>query len=113
MHIAASKPLVLSPDDVSPEMISKEKEIYRVQAAESGKPQDIIEKMIAGRVNKFLAEVSLVGQPFVKDPDITVAKLLSNAKATVIAFTRYEVGEGIEKKVGNFAEEVMAQVRGG
>lgn len=113
MHIAASNPQVVNPEDVSQELIEKEKKIYLVQAAESGKPQDIIDKMVAGRINKFLAEVSLAGQPFVKDPDITVGKLLTKSNGKVNSFTRYEVGEGIEKKVDNFAEEVMAQVRGG
>lgn len=113
MHVAASKPVALGPDDVSADLISKEKEIYRAQAAESGKPAEIVEKMINGRVNKFLKEVTLLGQPFVKNPDISVEQLLKDNSANVSAFVRFEVGEGIEKKSDNFAEEVMAQVRGG
>jgi len=98
---------------VSTDVIAKEKEIYRAQAAESGKPADIVEKMVSGRVNKFLKEVTLLGQPFVKNPDISVEQLLKENGAKVSAFVRFEVGEGIEKKADNFAEEVMAQVRGG
>lgn len=113
MHVAASKPVALGPNDVSADLIAKEKEIYRAQAAESGKPADIVEKMVVGRVNKFLREITLLGQPFVKNPDITVEQLLKEHGATVSAFVRFEVGEGIEKKSENFAEEVMAQVRGG
>lgn len=112
MHIAASNPQVIAPEHVSEDLIAKEKEIFMAQAAESGKPQDIIEKMVAGRIAKFLNEISLHGQPFVKDPDMTVAKLLKNNKAEVVTFIRFEVGEGIEKKTENFADEVMAQVRG-
>jgi elongation factor Ts len=113
MHVAASKPLALGPEDVSADLIAKEKEIYRAQAEESGKPADIVEKMVSGRVNKFLKEVTLLGQPFVKNPDISVEQLLKEHNAKVSAFVRFEVGEGIEKKSDNFAEEVMAQVRGG
>ncbi len=113
MHVAASKPVALGPDDVSPELIAKEKEIFSAQAAESGKPADIVEKMVNGRINKFLKEVTLLGQPFVKNPDISVEQLLKEKGAKVSAFVRFEVGEGIEKKTDNFAEEVMAQVRGG
>ena len=112
MHVAASRPLCVSPDQVSPELIAKEKEIFMAQAAESGKPKEIIEKMVMGRVNKFLKESTLLGQPFVKNPDITVEQLCKDGKAKVIRFERFEVGEGIEKKSANFAEEVMAQVRG-
>ena len=112
MHIAASKPICVSEDQVSQETIEKEKEIFRAQAAESGKPADIIEKMVAGRVSKFFAEVTLLGQPFIKDDKLSVGKLLSSKGNNVIRFTRFEVGEGIEKKEENFAEEVMAQVRG-
>jgi elongation factor Ts len=110
MHIAASKPVCVNEDQVSQEAIEKEKEIFSAQAAESGKPANIIEKMVAGRINKFLAEVTLVGQPFIKDPDVTVGKLVSSKGNTVIRFSRFEVGEGIEKKVEDFAAEVMAQV---
>jgi elongation factor Ts len=113
MHVAASKPVALGPNNVPADLIAKEKEIYRAQAAESGKPADIVEKMVSGRVNKFLKEVTLLGQPFVKNPDISVEQLLKEHGAAVGAFVRFEVGEGIEKKSDNFAEEVMAQVRGG
>ncbi|MFO7594601.1 MAG: translation elongation factor Ts [Pseudomonadota bacterium] len=112
MHIAASKPQAVSADDVDPTVIEKEKEIFTAQAKESGKPAEIIEKMIGGRINKFLKEITLLGQPFVKDPDTTVEKLLKDAGAKVAAFERFEVGEGIEKKQENFADEVMAQVKG-
>jgi len=113
MHIAASSPVAVDEGDVSPELVAKEKEIFAAQAANSGKPQEIIEKMVAGRIRKFLAEVTLVGQPFVKDPETTVGNLLKRAGAKVVRFVRYEVGEGIEKEEGDFAAEVMAQVRGG
>jgi elongation factor Ts len=113
MHIAASKPIVVSPENVSADIVAKEKEIYMAQAAGSGKPQDIIEKMVAGRLKKYLDEVSLIGQPFVKDPDTTVGALLSKNRAKVLAFYRYEVGEGIEKVSEDFAEAVMSQVQGG
>ena len=113
MHIAASRPACVSREQVSAELIAKEKEIFIAQAAESGKPPEIIEKMVSGRINKYLAEITLLGQPFVKDPETTVEKLLKQANAKVSAFTRYEVGEGIEKKSGDFAAEVMAQVKGG
>jgi elongation factor Ts len=98
---------------VPAELIEKEKEIFSAQAAESGKPADIIEKMVSGRINKYLKEITLLGQPFVKDPDTTIEKLLKSKNATVVAFNRFEVGEGIEKKQENFADEVMAQVKGG
>ncbi len=113
MHIAASKPLAVSEAQVSQEVIDRERSIFSAQAAESGKPADIIEKMVAGRIRKFLAEVTLLGQPFVKDPDVTIAKLLAGAGAEVVRFERFEVGEGVEKTAANFADEVMAQVRGG
>lgn len=111
MHIAASHPIVVSPEQVSADIIAKEKEIYMAQAATSGKPQDIIEKMVVGRLKKFLDEVSLTGQPFVKDPDVTVGSLLSKHRAKVVAFHRFEVGEGIEKVVEDFKEAVMSQVQ--
>ncbi len=110
MHIAASHPIAISEDDVDADALAKEKEIFEVQAAESGKPAEIIEKMVAGRIRKFLAEVTLLGQSFVKDPDLSVAKLLDKSNSSVKQFVRFEVGEGIEKKVENFAEEVAAQV---
>lgn len=112
MHVAASNPACVSEAQVSPELIEKEKEIFVAQAAESGKPPEIIEKMVEGRIKKFLKEITLTGQPFVKNPDQTVEQLLKAAGATVVGFDRLEVGEGIEKKVENFAEEVMAQARG-
>ncbi len=112
MHVAASNPNCVSEDDVSAELIEKEKEIFSAQAAESGKPPEIVEKMVGGRINKFLKEITLLNQPFVKDPDQTVEQLVKAAGATVVGFDRLEVGEGIEKKVENFAEEVMAQAQG-
>lgn len=111
MHIAATNPVCVSEEQVSAELIEKEKEIFAAQAAESGKPADIIAKMIEGRVKKFLAEITLLGQPFVKDDSTTVGQLVKSKGNSVLSFTRFEVGEGIEKKEENFAEEVMAQVR--
>lgn len=113
MHIAANKPLVVSPEDVPADIVAKEKEICMAKAASSGKPQEIIEKMVAGRLKKYLDEVSLMGQPFVKDPDVTVATLLSKNRAKVLAFGRFEVGEGIEKEKEDFVEAVMSQVKSG
>jgi elongation factor Ts len=110
MHIAAVNPQVVSSEDMPEELVAKEKEIFMAQAQDSGKPAEIIEKMIGGRIKKFLAENSLVEQAFVKDPDITVGKLVANAGAQVIAFVRFEVGEGIEVEKVDFAEEVAAQV---
>jgi|TARA_B110000967_G_scaffold207967_1_gene258695 elongation factor Ts len=112
MHIAAVNPLVVNAEDVPEEEIAKETEIYSAQARESGKPEEIIEKMISGRLRKFVAEVSLLEQPFVKDPDVTVGKLLKDADASVVQFVRFEVGEGIEKEEIDFADEVAAQVKG-
>ena len=112
MHIAASNPLCVDASQVPAEALEKEKDIFRAQALQSGKPEAIVEKMIDGRVRKYLEEVTLLGQPFVKDPDQTVEKLLKQAGARVLRFSRIEVGEGIEKRSENFAEEVMAQVRG-
>jgi len=111
MHIAASRPVCISEEQVPAEQVAKEKEIFIAQAQESGKPAEIIEKMVMGRIKKYLAEVTLLGQPFVKDPDQTVEKLLQANKAKVVNFTRYEVGEGIEKKQENFLDEVMAQIK--
>jgi elongation factor Ts len=111
MHIAAVNPLVVNAEDVPEEEIAKETEIYSAQARESGKPEEIIEKMISGRLRKFVAEVSLLEQPFVKDPDVTVGKLLKDADASVVQFVRFEVGEGIEKEEIDFADEVAAQVK--
>jgi elongation factor Ts len=113
MHIAASNPMCVSAEDVPTEVLAKEKEIFRVQALESGKPENIVDKIVEGRVRKYLEEVTLLGQAFVKDPDITVEKLLKQAGAKVLRFARLEVGEGVDKKEENFADEVMAQVRGG
>jgi len=111
MHIAASRPVCVSDADVAPEIINKEKEIFTAQAAESGKPAEIIEKMIGGRIKKFLQEITLLGQPFIKEPDQTIEQLVKKAGASINSFVRYEVGEGIEKKQENFADEVMAQVK--
>ena len=112
MHVAASNPLVVNPDEVSKDVLDKEKEIFSAQARESGKPEEIIEKMITGRIKKYLAEVSLVEQAFVKDPDTKVGKLAKDAGAEIVSFTRFEVGEGIEKEEVDFAAEVAAQVKG-
>ena len=112
MHVAASRPVCVNESEVSAEMIQKEREIFAAQAEQSGKPADIIAKMVDGRIKKFLAEVTLVGQPFVKDPETTVAKLLEKAAATVLSFQRMELGEGIEKKSEDFVAEVMAQAQG-
>lgn len=112
MHVAASRPLCVDESEVPAEMLAKEREIFRAQTLDSGKPEAIVDKIIEGRVRKFLEEVTLLGQPFVKDPDTSVAKLVKDRGARVRRFARVEVGEGIEKKTGNFAEEVMAQVRG-
>jgi elongation factor Ts len=113
MHIAATNPVCVDEDGVPADVLESERRIFAEQAAESGKPPEIVEKMVTGRVAKFLKEITLVGQPFVKDPDIAVGKLLKNAGAEVTGFVRYEVGEGIEKKEENFAEEVLKQVQGG
>ncbi|HEY5703506.1 MAG TPA: translation elongation factor Ts [Gammaproteobacteria bacterium] len=114
MHVAGHQPppVCVSDDQISAETLDKEKEIFVAQARESGKPDDIIEKMVSGRMAKFKKEITLLGQPFVKDPDITVEKLLTSADASVNWFIRYEVGEGLEKRSDNFAEEVMAQAKG-
>jgi len=112
MHIAASKPVCVDESGVSAEILDNERAIFAAQAEASGKPADIIEKMVNGRIRKFLSEITLQGQPFVKDPDQTVAKLLKGASARVLGFERLELGEGVEKKTENFAEEVMAQVQG-
>ena len=115
MHVAASRPLCLTEEDVPADVLDKEKSVLRTQAeeqAEKGnKPAEIVEKMVQGRLRKFLSEVTLLGQPFVKDPDQSVAKILNPRKAQVNAFCRFEVGEGIERKQENFAAEVEAQVK--
>lgn len=113
MHIAALNPAYIDVDDVPADVLEKEKQFLISQAADSGKPADIIEKMVTGRMRKHLSTITLLGQDFVKDGDITVAKLLKQNDAKVKAFTRLVVGEGIEKKVDNFADEVMQQVKGG
>ena len=112
MHVAAVNPQVVSPGDMPEEVLEKEKEIFTAQAQDSGKPPEIIEKMIGGRIKKFLAENSLVEQAFVKDPDVTVGKLVSGSGAEVLSFVRFEVGEGIEVEKVDFADEVAAQLNG-
>lgn len=112
MHIAAVNPQFISEADVSEDVIAKEREIFTAQAQQSGKPAEIVAKMVDGRISKFLAEVSLLEQPFVKDPEVKVGKLLKQAKATVISMIRFEVGEGIERGVVDFAAEVAAQLKG-
>ena len=110
MHVAASKPITVSKDDVPADKIEAERKVFTAQAAESGKPADIVAKMVEGRVSKYLAEVALMGQPFVKNPDETVEKMLKAKNAKVLRFTLYVVGEGIEKRTDDFAAEVAAQV---
>ena len=112
MHVAAVNPQFIKQADVPEEVIQKEKEIFTAQAEQSGKPAEIIEKMIGGRISKFLAEISLLDQPFVKNPEIKIGKLAKQAGAEVLAMVRFEVGEGIEKEVVNFADEVAAQLKG-
>jgi elongation factor Ts len=111
MHIAASNPMCIDETGVPAETLDSERRILTEQARSSGKPADIVDKMVEGRLGKFLKEVTLLGQPFVKDPDTSVGKLLGKAGATVTGFVRFEVGEGIEKHEENFADEVMKQVR--
>ena len=110
MHIAASNPQVVSPDDAPADLVEKEREIYTAQAADSGKPPEIVAKMIDGRIRKFLTEISLLEQPFVKDPEVKVGSLVKKAGATVSGFVRYEVGEGIDKEEDDFAAEVAKQL---
>lgn len=112
MHIAAVNPMCIRAEDVPEDVLAKESEIYSAQARESGKPEEIIEKMISGRLQKFIAEVSLTEQAFVKDPDSKVGDLLNEAGADIVNFVRFEVGEGIEKEEVDFAAEVAAQVNG-
>ncbi len=112
MHVAASRPVCVGPEDVPAETLEKERTIVRAQAEQSGKPPEIVEKMVAGRLQKFVKEIALTGQPFVKNPDQTVGALLKEHGARVLRFERYEVGEGIEKEEADFAAEVMAQARG-
>ena len=110
MHVAATNPDCIDADGVPADVLERERRIFSEQAEESGKPAEIVAKMVSGRVAKFLKEITLLGQPFVKDPDVTVGKLLQSAGATVARFVRFEVGDGIEKKVENFADEVMKQI---
>ena len=112
MHVTAINPMVVTSDQVAPDVLAKEREIYVSQAAESGKPPEIVEKMVEGRVRKFLSEVSLVDQPFVKDPNQKVGQLAKAAGTDVLAFVRFEVGEGIEVEEADFAAEVAAQLQG-
>lgn len=112
MHVAASRPQAVSAADLPAELLEKERDIVATQAKDSGKPEAIIEKMVEGRMKKFVNEISLMGQAFVKDPELTIEKLVKKSDATVNAFAFFEVGEGIEKAEDNFAEEVMAQARG-
>ncbi|WP_342219501.1 translation elongation factor Ts [Rickettsiella endosymbiont of Miltochrista miniata] len=111
LHIIANNPMVISADDIAEQILAKEREIIMTQSQGSGKPQAVIDKMVEGRLNKFRDEMSLLGQTFVKDPDIRVGQLLKNAGAEVISFVRFAVGEGIEKPSEDFAEAVMAQVK--
>jgi len=111
MHVAAFSPLCLSQEDLDQETLNRERAIYENQAKESGKPQEIMEKMIEGKVNRFLSEVSLLSQGFVKDPDITIEKYLANDNASVVSFDRLKVGEGIEVEIKDFAEEVAEQLK--
>ena len=112
MHAAATDPIAISPSDIPQDVIEKEREIYKAQSEESGKPADIVEKMIEGKVGKFLSEVSLTEQDFVKDPSIKIKDLLQNNNASIIGFRRFEVGEGIEVEKVDFASEVMSQIEG-
>ena len=111
MHVAAFSPLCLSQEDLDQETLNRERAIYENQAKESGKPQEIMEKMIEGKVSRFLSEVSLLSQGFVKDPDITIEKYLANDNASVVSFDRLKVGEGIEVEIKDFAEEVAEQLK--
>ena len=110
MHAAATDPMAISPSDIPEEVIEKEREIYRAQSEESGKPADIVEKMIEGKIRKFLSEVSLTEQDFVKDPGLKIKDILKENDASIIGFTRFEVGEGIEVEKVDFASEVMSQI---
>jgi len=112
MHAAATDPMAISPSDIPEEVIEKEREIYKAQSEESGKPEDIVEKMIEGKIRKFLSEVSLTEQDFVKDPNKTINDLLKDSNASIVSFTRFEVGEGIEVEKVDFASEVMSQIEG-
>jgi len=112
MHAAATDPMAVSPSDIPEDVLSKEREIFKAQSEESGKPPEIIEKMIEGKISKFLSEVSLTDQDFVKDPNTKISQLLNEKNATILSFTRFEVGEGIEVEKVDFATEVMSQIEG-
>jgi elongation factor Ts len=111
MHVAAFNPLCLSQADIDPEVLEREKAIYMVQAEESGKPKEIMEKMIEGKLKRFLSEVSLLSQAFVKDSEVSIEKLLSDNNATIESYSRLKVGEGIEVETKNFADEVAEQLK--
>lgn len=113
MHIAASRPICVAADHIPDDVLARERDIYMAQAAESGKSEAIMEKMVEGRVRKFIGEVTMLGQDFVKEPDISVEELLQSEGATVSDFIRYEVGEGMDKRDDDFVAEVMAQAKGG
>ncbi|MBT5227952.1 MAG: elongation factor Ts [Proteobacteria bacterium] len=113
MHVAASRPVCIDESEMPDELLQKERDIYTAQAAESGKPPEIAEKMVTGRIKKFLKENTLLGQPFVKNPDESVGDLLSGQQASVVSMSRFEVGEGLEKRSDDFVAEVMAQAQGG
>ena len=113
MHVAASRPVCIDESEMPDELLQKERDIYTAQAAESGKPPEIVEKMVTGRIKKFLKENTLLGQPFVKNPDESVGDLLSGQQASVVSMSRFEVGEGLEKRSDDFVAEVMAQAQGG
>ena len=110
MHVAATDPMAISPDEIPQEVIDKEREIYKAQSQESGKPEDIVEKMIEGKIKKFLSEESLTEQDFIKDSGIKIKDILKESNASIIEFTRFEVGEGIEVEKVDFASEVMSQI---
>ena len=112
MHAAASDPLAISPSDIPQEVIDKEREIYKAQSEDSGKSAEIVEKMIEGKIKKFLSEVSLTEQNFVKDPSLTIKGMLDESNASILGFARFEVGEGIEIEKVDFASEVMSQIEG-
>ena len=111
MHVAATNPICLSSDQIDQDVLEREKAIYLTQAKESGKPQEIMDKMVEGKLKRFLSEVSLVSQAFVKDPDTTIEALLNSNNATIQAYSRLKVGEGIEVETKNFADEVAEQLK--
>ena len=111
MHVAATNPICLSRDEIDHDVLEREKAIYLTQAKESGKPQEIMDKMVEGKLNRFLSEVSLISQPFVKDPDVTIEKLLNSHSASIESYARLKVGEGIEVEAKNFADEVAEQLK--